>query len=412
MPARLPRLVTAPAWMPGHVEVEVVGESFHQEAVRAAATDPGGDGVRMAVLVPAPSHSRYPTAVVVYVQTYLVGYLSAEASAQVHRAVLGFAGAHGGRLPSCPAEFYDFGHGQQVVLLLDLQPLGLPHELLAIVPEIARSVAGLFGWLDQPTPVLAGCDRVARGRLETVEAECATETNKRFEERTPHVWPGLERRASDLVTRLGSAADPWVARAWLALARCTRYQKGRRDDTLRAYVSALHVERGIADAWVELFEYVCAAPYAPMLLDLYARVPVLARPAVAAHLLRVSYGEDRHGKLRAFSGSALRVALERLAVNQGDDGTVAVLAADNGLRAEKAGNIDEAIVSYRRAVAAGSTAPKVVDRLSIWLVKQGLYSEAAAALTQALRVPPEKASVQERLRKRLERCQGKISPAD
>lgn len=203
-----------------------------------------------------------------------------------------------------------------------------------------------------------------------------------------------------------------MARAWPTLARCTRFQKGRRDDTLRAYFNALHLDRGDADAWLELFEYVCAAPYVPMLLDLYARVPVPGRSAVAAHLLNVSYGRDRYGNLRTFSGSVLRAALESIVVSQNDQGTVAVLAADIGLRAEKAGDLEEAIASYRRAVAAGSADAKVIDRLSIWLVKQGLYAEAAAALTQALRNSPETASTRERLRKRLERCQRNLSPVE
>ncbi|OLT30477.1 hypothetical protein BJF79_09505 [Actinomadura sp. CNU-125] len=88
---------------------------------------------------------------------------------------------------------------------------------------------------------------------------------------------------------------------------------------------------------------------------------------------------------------------------------VAALAADAGLREEKEGDLEKAIVSYRRAVAAGSTDAKVIDRLTIWLVKQDLYAEAAAALTQALRNPAEAATRQDRLRKRLERCQRELS---
>ncbi|OLT30476.1 hypothetical protein BJF79_09500 [Actinomadura sp. CNU-125] len=248
MPERLPRLVAAPAWLAGNVEVEVVGEAFYQDAVYAAAADSGAEGLRTAVLVPAPPFSKFPTAVAVYVQTHLVGHLPADVSEQVHRAVLNCAGAWGGRLPSCPAEFYDYEHGRQVVLLLDPQPLGLPHELLVKVPEMAKTVAGLFWLLDQPAPLLNGHHPTARGQLEAVETECAAETATRFEDRSPRVWPSLERRAGRLVGDLGAAADPWAARAWLALARCTRFQKGRRDDTLRAYFNALHLDRTNTDA--------------------------------------------------------------------------------------------------------------------------------------------------------------------
>jgi Tfp pilus assembly protein PilF len=105
----------------------------------------------------------------------------------------------------------------------------------------------------------------------------------------------------------------------------------------------------------------------------------------------------------------LRADLEKLAISQNDRGTVAVLAADVGRRAEKTDDMDTAIAAYRKAIAAGSTDAKVADRLSIWLVKQGLHAEAAAALTQALRQPPETASTRERLQKRLQRCQRALS---
>ncbi|MEW2353014.1 hypothetical protein [Spirillospora sp. NPDC029432] len=211
---------------------------------------------------------------------------------------------------------------------------GLPHALLAKLPEMARSVAGLFWLVDQPAPILRGHHLAVRGELEAVEAECVAETAKRFEERSPHIWPGLERSAGKLVGELGAAADPWVARAWLTLARCTRFQKGRRDDTLRAYFNALHLDRVNPDAWLEVFEYVCLPPYIPMLLDLYARVPAPARPAIATYLLNISYGKGG-SSLRAYSGPALRAVLESLAVSQNDQAAVAVLAADAGVRAEK-----------------------------------------------------------------------------
>ena len=73
------------AWLAGHVEVEVVRESFHQAAVHAAAADPGTGGMRTAMLAPAPPYSKFPIAVAVYVQTHLVGHLPADFSQQVHQ---------------------------------------------------------------------------------------------------------------------------------------------------------------------------------------------------------------------------------------------------------------------------------------------------------------------------------------
>ncbi|MGI8335989.1 DUF4429 domain-containing protein [Actinomadura scrupuli] len=404
-PARLPQLVVAPAWLPGDVEVEVAGEAHRRESVRAVAADPGVDGVRSAVLVPEPPSSRYPDAVAIFVQTHLVGYLAKEISSQVHRAVLDFAASRAGQLPSCPAEFYENFGGQQVLLMLDPRPLGLPLTLFSHEPELARVVDTLLGRLDHSSPSLQGRHDAARQTLAAAEADCAAASDARSDERAASTWPSLERTLKQIVNQMERAADPDVAAAWLTLARCTRFQKGKRDDTLTAYINCLHFDRGNVDAWLELFAYVCSAPYVPMLLDLYRRAPLPVRPAIARHLLGVSYGTDRHGNLSAHGGTRLRTGLKSLAVSQQDRGTVAVLDADAGRRAEKAGDHDGAIAAYREAIAAGSTDSKVADRLSIWLIKQGLYAEAAAALTQALQQPPETTSTRERLEKRLQRCQ-------
>jgi tetratricopeptide (TPR) repeat protein len=404
-PERLPHLVAAPVWMPGDIEVEVVGEAYRRESVSAAAVDPGPNGVRAAVLVPEPPASKYPDAVAVYVQTYLVGYLAKEISNQVHRAVLNFAASRGGQLPSCPAEFYENFGGRQALLLLDPHPLGLPTALFSREPELAKTVERLLGQLDQPSPLLQGRHDAARQTLMAAMAECAAATDTQSDERPAGIWPRLEHTVKKIIHQMESASDPKMADAWLTLARCTRFQKGRRDDTLTAYINCLQSDRGNADAWSELFEYICTAPHVPMLVNLYQRVPSQVRPTIADHLLAVSYGADRHGNLSAHGGMRLRATLKNLAVTQQDQGTIALLSADAGRRAEKAGDQDTAIAAYREAIAAGSTDSKVADRLSIWLVKQGLYAEAAAALTQALQQPPKTASTRDRLEKRLQRCQ-------
>ncbi|MBC6461455.1 DUF4429 domain-containing protein [Actinomadura sp. HBU206391] len=404
-PERLPHLVAAPAWLPGDIEVEVGGEAHRRESVSAAATDPGTNGVRAAVLVPEPPASKYPDAVAVYVQTYLVGYLAKEISNQVHRAVLNFAASRGGQLPSCPAEFYENFGGKQALLLLDPHPLGLPPALFSHEPELAKTVERLLSQLDQPSPPLQGRHDAARQTLVVAMVECSAATDTRSDERPAGIWPRLEYTVKKIIRQMERTSDPQVADAWLTLARCTRFQKGRRDDTLTAYINCLQSDSGNTDAWSELFEYVCSAPHVPMLVNLYQRVPLQVRPTIAEHLLAVSYGIDRHGNLSTHGGTRLRATLKNLAITQQDHGTIALLSADAGRRAEKAGDQDAAIAAYREAIIAGSTDSKMADRLSIWLVKQGLYAEAAAALTQALQQPPEMASTRERLEKRLQRCQ-------
>src|SRR5664279_4333019 len=129
---------------------------------------------------------------------------------------------------------------------------------------------------------------------------------------------------------------------------------------------------------------------------------------VTTHVAVGYYGTDRVGKLGAEAGTRLRAGLLGLAECEADRGSLAVLCVDAGRRAAKAGDEVGAHSWWRRAVAAGSTDPGIVDRLTIWLVKESIYSEAAPALRQALAVPLEAASVRARLEKRLARCERKL----
>ncbi|WP_396453062.1 DUF4429 domain-containing protein [Actinomadura sp.] len=411
-PSRLPELVSSPAWLPGDVEIEVVGEVHHEHEMRLASGEPADDGVRTAVLVPEPRFSEYPDAVAVFVQTYHVGFISKEICGRVHRAIIDFADSHEGRLPSCPAEFYENIAGMQVVLLIDPRPLGLPPSLFSRVPDIAKAVDKLLGRLDGPPPVLQGRHVAARQALASAEADYAQAMDTWSGDRPRNTWPDLERRINPLIRKLERAADPKVADAWLLYARSVRFQKGRRDDTLNGYFNCLRFDRSNGEAWSELFEYVCSAPHVPMLLDLYRRVPIPLRAGPARYLLAVSHGSDRHGNMSAHRGERLRTELKALATSQDDGVTVAVLAEDAGRHAEKDGDQEAAIAAYREAVAAGSTDSRVADRLSIWLVKRGLYAEAEKVIVQALQEPPKAATTRDRLEKRLRRCRRQLSEDD
>lgn len=408
-PARLPKLAASPAWLPGDVEIEIVGEFYREDEVRAAAADPGHDGVRAAVLVPEPRTSKYPDAVAVYVQTYHVGFIAKEICGPVHRAIIDFAAVHDGQLPSCPAEFYENRQGQQVSLMLDPRPLDLPPSLFSDAPEMVDSVERRLGQLTGASPVLHGHHDAARRSLAAVATDYTRIKETWSGDRPLDAWPALENKVRALVQQLEQASDPKVADAWLMYARCVRYQRGRRDDTLAGYFGCLQHDRNNSEAWTELFEYVSTTPHIPMLLNLYRHVPIPLRTGPARHLLAVSHGQDRHGNMPAHRGERLRAELKTLAASQNDTAPLAVLAEDTGRRAEKDGDEEAAIAAYREAVAAGSTDPRVADRLSIWLVKRGLYAEAEKVLTQALQEPPTTASTRDRLEKRLRRCQRHLS---
>ncbi len=143
----------------------------------------------------------------------------------------------------------------------------------------------------------------------------------------------------------------------------------------------------------------------PTLIALFARVPFDVRPGVLDALLSISHGHDRLGRLGPASGERLREGLLEVAESQDDTATIATLAGQAGLAAEKAGDIQTAVQWWRLAIDVGGTDEKVADWLSIWLVKQHEHDEAAQVLRQALTAAPRSAEITERLHRRLTRCE-------
>lgn len=395
------------AWLPGRVEVQVAGESFHEDAIEAADERSSPDSPLVAVLVPEPGNAHDSHAVAVYLAGEHVGFLPREVARQVQPAIVAFGRANGGRFVACPAEIRWYEIGQQVVLALDAQPLGLRAEAFETVPDMATTIGRLLARLDEPKPYLTGADQLARSALIAAEQDRA-ETEGNYD-RGPGDWPRVEREFRRLVPQLTKANDPWVSPAWLGVGRATRYQGGRRDDALTALVEALYWGRGNADAWWELLDLASAAPHVPTLLALFARVLLEVRPRVLDVLVSMSHGHDRMGRLSPASGERLREGLLQLAEYQGDRGTIATLAGNAGLAAEKAGDLQTAVGWWRRAIAAGSTNERVADRLTIWLVKQHAYTEAALVLQQVLAAAPRSAEVADRLQRRLARCERNIA---
>ncbi|WP_084962959.1 hypothetical protein [Thermoactinospora rubra] len=252
-------------------------------------------------------------------------------------------------------------------------------------PALARTLLRLLPKLDQPRPDLTGHNPEARKKLNN--------------------WRSSEANLRRIIDQLASAGDPTVARACWLLATTVRYQSGRRDDTLAAYVDALYYDRDNAELWHELLDYAAAAPYIPMLVELFKRMPRHVRPDLLGYFVAISDGRDRMGNLDPDHGHDLREALLLKAQAEGDLASVALLAGEEGRRAEQAGDLDSAVRFWRTATQAGSTDAAVADRFTIWLVQQGQYAEAAQVLRQALTTPPKSATVRQRLEKRLARCE-------
>ncbi len=401
--APLPHAELGTVWLPGSLEVAVAGETYHSEAILAAQLSGPPGHMLTAVLVPQPANEHDSHAVAVYVQNQHVGFLPRAVAQQVQAALLAFARAHAGALVSCPAEIRMHDIGPQVILLLDPSPLSVAPSAFVTVPDLDVTLAGLLSRLDESAPALSGTDAQARAALAAAE-QARAETDADYE-RSPQDWPRVEAVFRSVAGRLARAGDPLISAAWLGVARATRYQRGRRDDTLTALVEALFWDRLAVDAWADLVELASSAPHIPTLVALVARMPFEARPGVLPQLLAISYGRDRLGRMTPATGQLLRDELLKLAETQGDMASIAFLAGHDGLMAEKAGNLITAVACWRAAVLAGTTDQTVADRFSIWLSKQHEYAEAAHVLRQALAASPRSTATRERLQHRLTRCE-------
>lgn len=396
-----------PVWLPGDVDVQVAGESFHSDAILAALFEASSTDSLTAALVPEPD-TPHEHAVAVYLQGRHVGYLPHGVGGNVQPALLEFSRAQGGRLVSCRAVVYTHEVGYQVVLQLDSTPLGLSAEAFDVPPPLADVLSGLLVRLDDSAPRLDHVDATAREMLSDAEQACQLVDADYT--RSAGAWPRVEEAFQGAADRLTQAADRLASRAWLGVAHARRYQRGRRNDALAAYVEALYLDRGHVEAWCELVDYAAAAPYVPTFIDLLNRCPIPCRVSLLRRLLSVSYQNDQLGNMSPAGGKRLRAAMLNLVDTQDDHPSIALLCSDHGLRAEKAGDIDMAVAAWRRAVQSGSTDAKVADRLSLWLTKNDHHVEALHVLQQSLSNPPPNTDLrQRRLQKRLARCQHAVN---
>jgi hypothetical protein len=164
-----------PAWLPGDVEVQVSGETFHAQAIRDADRS-GRPGVPdIAVLVPEPGNPQDHSAIAVFVNGFQVGYLSRQIAGTVQPSLIAFTAANNGRNVACPARILwheiDNQPVAQVVLNLDPAPLGLAPEVFDHVPELDRVIQQHLRRLDTAAPAMTGCDPAARSLLAVAEAQ-------------------------------------------------------------------------------------------------------------------------------------------------------------------------------------------------------------------------------------------------
>ena len=319
-----------PVWLPGAVEVQVSGETFHAEAIRQADGHGTRGGPHVAVLVVEPDNPHDHSAIAVFVNGFLAGHLSRAIAGAVQPSLIAFSAANSGRTVACPAQILwheiDNQPIAQVVLHLDPAPLGLTVDAFRPVPEIDDVIQQHMRKLDIVAPALTGCDTAARSLLAAAEAQ-RSEADADYEQGAMR-WPQVERAFLQAIRALEQARDPLVADAWAGLARSVRYQKGRRDDRISAVVTSLYWDRSNKAAWAELVDLASAAPHVLTLLDLFRRVPADVRPPVLTKLISLSHGRDRLGHMRPADGERLRAALTAMAETEDDKPTIRKLSAD------------------------------------------------------------------------------------
>lgn len=318
-----------PAWLPGDVEVQVSGETFHATAIREACRSSRPGVPDVAILLPEPGNPHDHSAIAVYVNRFHVGYLSRQIAPVVQSALTAFT-ASTGRNVACPARILwheiDGYAVAQVILSLNPAPLGLGPEAFDQVPDLDRVLQQHLSRLDAAAPVMTGCDPAARNLLaaaEALQAQADAEYG-----RGAVRWPQVEHAFRQVIPPLEQARDPLLGNAWAGLACSVRYQKGRRDDRIAAAATSLYWDRSNKSAWAELADLASAAPHVPTLLGLFARVPIASRPPVLTTLLSLSRGRDRLGNMRPADGERLRAGLAAIAQNDGDTATIRKLATD------------------------------------------------------------------------------------
>jgi hypothetical protein len=316
-----------PAWLPGDVEVQVSGETFHAAAIREACRSSRPGTPDVAILVPEPGNPHDHSAVAVYVDRFHAGYLSRQIAAAVQPALAAFT-ASTGRNVACPARILwheiDGYPVAQVILSLNPAPLGLGPEAFDQIPDLDRVLQQHLSRLDAAAPAMTGCDPAARNLLAAAEALQA-QADAEYGRGTVR-WPQVEHAFRQVIPLLEQARDPLLGNAWAGLACSVRYQKGRRDDRIAAAATALYWDRSNKTAWAELADLASAAPHVPTLLGLFARVPIASRPPVLTTLISLSRGRDRLGNMRPADGERLRAGLIAIAQNDRDTATTRKLA--------------------------------------------------------------------------------------
>lgn len=186
-------------------------------------------------------------------------------------------------------------------------------------------------------------------------------------------------------------------------------QQGRQDEARGVLEEAIRAKTGIPAIWWDYIGLLAAVDDVDGLAAAVAsaRKALAAAPSAVELMLQQARRADREKHPRRAENIARRALAD--ASSSGDRAGRWAAIGELGLLVEKRGRDDEARTMWKAAFAEGSADPVTATRYSMALERTKDYSEAVVVLRQALaRALP--ANVEEQLRKRLVRCEAKISP--
>jgi hypothetical protein len=220
----------------------------------------------------------------------------------------------------------------------------------------------------------------------------------------------LEKLFLAAVDALAGVQSPQLVHAWRGVALTRRYQPGRSADALAAHRRALAADPQCAQAVDEYVDFMRFWATADGLTDTLGTIPVHLRSERLPLLVSTARGTDQWGNMPPGDGERWLADLPALLRRLNDQCGLGWVLSEHGLEEERTGSHEKAVELLREALATGHATAHAVDRLTVRMVAQQEWAEAAAALQAALVQPITSDTLRQRMDARLRRCERQLTP--
>lgn len=221
----------------------------------------------------------------------------------------------------------------------------------------------------------------------------------------------LEQLFLTAVDALAAAQSPQLVHAWRGVALTRRYQPGRSADALDAHLRALAADPRCVQAVDEYVDFMRFWATADGLNDTLRNIPVELRRERLPLLVSTARGADQWGNMPPADGERWLADLPGLLRRLDDQRSLGWVLSQQGLEEERTGSHAKAVQLLREALATGHATAQAVDRLTVRMVAQQEWVEAAAALRAALVQSITSDTLRERMAARLRRCERQLTSA-